>query len=88
VTLRASDDAEVISLIFENDDMDRISDFELKLMDIDEDHLDVPEDCEAYPTRFSMPSSEFSRIIRDLTPMGESVFIEVSKKLCQVFGQW
>jgi proliferating cell nuclear antigen len=58
-------------------DADRISDYELKLMDIDADTLGIPDtDYEACVT---MPSAEFARIVRDLSGLGESVKIEVSK---------
>jgi proliferating cell nuclear antigen len=58
-------------------DADRISDYELKLMDIDADTLGIPDT--EYDACVTMPSSEFSRIVRDLSGLGESVKIEVSK---------
>lgn len=58
-------------------DQDRISNFELKLMDIDSEHLDVPD------TRFtctvSMPSNEFQKICRDLYAIGDTIKISASK---------
>lgn len=50
----------------------------MKLMDIDSDTLGIPDTD--YDARVSMPSSEFSRIVRDLSSLGESVRIEVSKE--------
>lgn len=50
----------------------------MKLMDIDADTLNIPET--EYDVRVTMPSSEFSRIVRDLMQLGESVRIEVSKE--------
>lgn len=47
-------------------------------MDIDVDTLDIPET--EYDARVTMPSSEFTRIVRDLAQLGESVRIEVSKE--------
>lgn len=49
---------------------DRISDFEMKLMDIDSEHLGIPET--EYSTIVKMPSSEFQRIIRDLSVLGDT----------------
>jgi proliferating cell nuclear antigen len=50
----------------------------MKLMDIDSDTLGIPETD--YDARVTMPASEFSRIVRDLASLGESVRIEVSKE--------
>ena len=47
-------------------------------MDIDSDTLGIPDTD--YDARVTMPSSEFSRIVRDLSQLGESVRIEVSKE--------
>lgn len=47
-------------------------------MDIDADQLGIPDT--EYDARVTMPSSEFSRICRDLSQLGESVRIEVSKE--------
>ena len=48
----------------ENQSQDRISDFELKLMDIDSEHLGIPDT--EYKCQIKMPASEFQRICRDL----------------------
>ena len=50
----------------------------MKLMDIDSDNLGIPDT--EYDARVTMPSSEFTRIVRDLSQLGESVRIEVSKE--------
>eukprot|EP00966_Prymnesium_polylepis_P108100 2503098-Prymnesium_polylepis.1 len=42
VTLKADDNADAMTFMFENQNQDRISDFELKLMDIDSEHLGIP----------------------------------------------
>jgi len=47
-------------------------------MEIDADSLDIP--VTEYDARVTMPSSEFTRIARDLSLLGESVKIEVSKE--------
>ena len=48
----------------ENQSQDRISDFELKLMDIDSEHLGIPDT--EYKCQIKMPAGEFQRICRDL----------------------
>ena len=59
-------------------DSDRIAEYDMKLMDIDSENLGIPDTD--YDVRVTMPSGEFSRIVRDLSLLGESVRIEVSKE--------
>ena len=59
-------------------DSDRIAEYDMKLMDIDADTLNIPET--EYDARVTMLSTEFARIVRDLSQLGESVRIEVSKE--------
>lgn len=59
-------------------DSDRIAEYDMKLMDIDAETLGIPDTD--YDVRITMPSNEFSRIVRDLSLLGESVKIEVSKE--------
>ena len=49
---------------------ERISDFELKLMDIDSEHLGIPET--EHSAVVKMPSAEFQRICRDLASIGDT----------------
>lgn len=58
-------------------EQDKISDFELKLMDIDSEHLGIPDT--EYAATVKMPSAEFQRICRDLSSIGDTVTISVSK---------
>lgn len=55
-----------------------MSEFELKLMDIDQDQLGIPEG--EFEAQVEMPSTEFQRICRDLSSIGESVTVSVSKE--------
>lgn len=50
----------------------------MKLMDIDADTLGIPDT--EYDARVTMLAGEFTRIVRDLSSLGESVRIEVSKE--------
>ncbi|KAA1478803.1 proliferating cell nuclear antigen [Dentipellis sp. KUC8613] len=77
-TLKATDDGDVLSLTYEARNADRIAEYDMKLMDIDSDTLGIPDTD--YEARVTMPASEFSRIVRDLSLLGESVRIEVSKE--------
>jgi proliferating cell nuclear antigen len=47
-------------------------------MDIDQEHLGIPDT--SYDAQVTMSSSEFQKICRDLTTLGESVRIEVTKE--------
>lgn len=76
--IKAADDADILSLTYEARNSDRIAEYEMKLMDIDADTLNIPDTD--YDARVSMPSAEFTRIVRDLSQLGESVRIEVSKE--------
>ncbi|KAJ7594104.1 proliferating cell nuclear antigen, N-terminal domain-containing protein [Mycena floridula] len=77
-TLKATDDADVLNLVYEAKNSDRIAEYDIKLMDIDSDTLGIPDT--EYEARVTMPSAEFARIVRDLSQLGESVKIEVSKE--------
>ncbi|KAI0350732.1 proliferating cell nuclear antigen [Trametes cingulata] len=77
-TLKAADDADILTLTYEAKNADRIAEYEMKLMDIDADTLGIPDT--EYDASVTMPSSEFARIVRDLSLLGESVRIEVSKE--------
>ncbi|KJA22355.1 hypothetical protein HYPSUDRAFT_164534 [Hypholoma sublateritium FD-334 SS-4] len=77
-TLKAADEADVLNLVYEAKTSDRIAEYDMKLMDIDADTLSIPET--EYDARVTLPASEFARIVRDLSQLGESVRIEVSKE--------
>ncbi|KAH9888233.1 proliferating cell nuclear antigen [Xylariomycetidae sp. FL2044] len=78
LTLKAEDAPDSLSLIFESSSADRISEYDLKLMDIDQEHLGIPET--EYAATITMPSAEFKRICTDLMAMSESVTIEATKE--------
>ena len=96
VTLKATDNGDILNLIYEAKswpisiflpslinrprllDSDRIAEYDMKLMDIDTDALGIPDT--EYEARVTMSAVEFGRICRDLSQLGESVRIEVSKE--------
>jgi len=78
VTLKSDDNGDAMTFMFENSTQDRISDFELKLMDIDSEHLGIPDT--EYNCTVRMPSGEFQRMCRDLAILGDTVTISVSKE--------
>ncbi|CAG9461250.1 unnamed protein product [Pedinophyceae sp. YPF-701] len=77
ITVKADDEGDTVTFMFESPGQDKISDFELKLMDIDSEHLGIPD--QAYSAVIKMSSAEFQRICRDLGTIGESVVIAANK---------
>eukprot|EP00775_Hariotina_reticulata_P012575 gene12575-12705_t len=74
VTMKAADDGDVVTFMFESPKEDRVSDFEVKLMDIDSEHLGIPDT--EYAATVTMPSGEYQRICRDLSSIGDTgIFI-------------
>ena len=70
LTLKAEDAPDSLNLLFESAENDRISEYDLKLMDIDQEHLGIPDT--EYAATISMPSAEFRRICTDLMALSES----------------
>lgn len=78
ITIKADDGGDTVTFMFESPNQDKISDFEMKLMDIDSEHLGIPET--EYEAIIRMPSQEFARICRDLSSIGDTVVISASKE--------
>ncbi|XP_078175524.1 proliferating cell nuclear antigen-like [Carex rostrata] len=79
ITIKADDqNPDTMSLMFENPKHDRISDFEMKLMDIESEHLHIPDT--SYEATVRMPSQEFARICKDLSTIGDTVVISITKE--------
>jgi len=78
VTLRSQDNADTCSFVFESDTEDRISNFDLKLMDIDAEQLGIPET--EYQCVIRMPADEFQRICRDMQVLGDTIAIAATKE--------
>merc|ERR1719172_258380 len=77
ITLKSDDDGDSVSFMFESPKGDKVSDFEMKLMSIDSDHLGIPD--QEYSAKVSLPSAEFQRICRDLSSIGDTVSVSVTK---------
>jgi len=70
LSIKAEDAPDVVNLTFETSNQDRISEYDIKLMDIDQEHLGIPETD--YSAEIKLPSLEFQRICRDLSALSES----------------
>jgi len=78
VTLKADDNGDSVTFMFESPKQDKISDFELKLLEIDSEHLGIPDT--EYKAIVQMNAGEFQRICRDLTILGDTVSISATKE--------
>mmetsp|Transcript_21525 Transcript_21525/g.42285 ORF Transcript_21525/g.42285 Transcript_21525/m.42285 type:complete len:263 (+) Transcript_21525:98-886(+) len=77
LTLKAKDEPDVISLMFESKNQDRIMDFDMKLMDLEQEQLAIPET--EYKSKVTIPADEFRRIINDLQVLGDTCKITAEK---------
>merc|ERR1711976_1157374 len=78
IRLKAKSDADTVTFQCEGGDQDRISEFDLKLMQIESEHMEIPE--KQYKVVAKLPSSEFQKICRDLKEFGETMQISASKE--------
>lgn len=78
VVLKAEDEPDNLTMMFESTKTETIADFELKLMEIDNEQLGIPDT--PYKCTIQMPSSEFQRIIRDLQVLGDACTIACTKE--------
>jgi len=84
LTLRADTGSDALGLLFEGKN-DRVCEYALKLMDIDSEHLGIPD--ADYDATVTMSSAEFQRICRDLLMLSESVTISVTKEGVQFVSE-
>ncbi|KAK9453981.1 proliferating cell nuclear antigen, N-terminal domain-containing protein [Dipodascopsis uninucleata] len=77
VTLEAADQPDALVIRFENTQQDRISEYSLKLMNIDQEQLGIPDID--FNASITMPSAEFQRICRDMQLLSDSITIECTK---------
>lgn len=78
VTIKAQDNPDSVIFVFESENQEKVSDYEMKLMNLDQEHLGIPETD--YSCIIKLGSSEFARICRDLSQFGESVTIGCTKE--------
>ena len=64
--------------MFESPNQDRVSEYEMKLMDIDTEQLGIPET--EWAASVTMPSAEFQRICKDMAIIGDTLSISVDKQ--------
>jgi proliferating cell nuclear antigen len=62
ITVKAQDQADTVTFMFESPNQEKVSDYEMKLMNLDQEHLGIPETD--YSAVIKMPSAEFQRVVR------------------------
>merc|ERR1712241_241905 len=75
--MRYANDADTVNFQCETADEDRIADFDLRLMQIESEHMEIPE--QQYKVVAKLPSSEFLKVCRDLKEFGETMQIQATK---------
>merc|ERR1740121_2562504 len=76
--LRWQNDADTVAFQCESGGEDRIADFDLKLMQIESEHMEIPE--QQHKVIAKLPSAEFQKICRDLKEFGETMQVKASKE--------
>jgi len=77
ITLRAKDDGDTLTMIFEAKDESELHEYEVKLMNLDTEYLGIPDT--SYNVTAKLPAAKFQRICRDLTQIADSVTISCAK---------
>ncbi|KAH8404880.1 hypothetical protein KR222_008705 [Zaprionus bogoriensis] len=78
VTISAADRADKVRLSFESLNKERTAEYELRLLNLEQEHLGIPET--EYVCVAHLPAAEFARICRDMSAFSESVVIACSKE--------
>merc|ERR1712087_954837 len=76
--IRWQNDADTVNFQCESSEEDRIADFDLKLMQIESEHMEIPE--QHYKVLVKLPSAELQKICRDLKEFGETMQVQASKE--------
>ena len=76
ITLRHEDESDVLSIVAQGDA--KTSEFNMKLMEIDAETMGIPEI--EYVATVSIPSSEFTKICRDMAIFGDTVTVQVTRE--------
>ncbi|KAI8902083.1 proliferating cell nuclear antigen, C-terminal domain-containing protein [Globomyces pollinis-pini] len=77
LTLQAGEKSDYLTILFEGKN-DRMCEYDLKLMNIDADHLGVPEP--EYDAIVTMSSAEFKRICTDMKEISDNLTLSIDKE--------
>ncbi|XP_063902540.1 proliferating cell nuclear antigen-like [Zophobas morio] len=76
-TLKHQIDDATVSCLLESKVADKVSEFAMNLLEIDEERLGIPD--KEYDCKVTIPSIEFQRICRDLSKFSDTVSVKCSK---------
>ncbi|RWS29053.1 proliferating cell nuclear antigen-like protein, partial [Leptotrombidium deliense] len=77
ITIKAPDDGDKITLVFDAKNESEVAEYEIKLMNLDSEYLGIPDTT--YSVTVKMPAQKFQRICRDLAQIGDAVTISCVK---------
>jgi len=77
VLLAAEDGGDVLRLKLSDPTDARVSDFAMKLIEIEGDQLGIP--AQEYKASVEMNAAEFTKVVRDISSLGDTVQITVTK---------
>merc|ERR1711959_488743 len=75
--IHAENGADHVSFQTQSNSEDKIAEFDLKLMEIESDNMEIPE--QTYKCVIKLPSAEFLKIVKDLKEFGETMQVSASK---------
>ena len=78
LTIKMKENDDALSLLIESCDQERIMEFEIKLMDIDQEQLEIPET--EYDSSIEIQAVEFRKIVSDLKELGDTCDIGCKKE--------
>ena len=78
LTLETTEDNSGLKFKFENTETDRYIEFQMSLLDLDSEHLSIPD--QEPEASVELSCSEFQKVCKDLSQFGDTVKISVDKK--------
>jgi len=78
ITLQADQDPSTLKLVFENPKNGRSSEFHLNLMQLQVEHLSIPET--EYSSLVTINSGEFSKMCKELVQLSDALTIKTTKE--------
>jgi len=80
VTLRHQEDTDTLIIASEAEGGKKSTEFALKLMEIEQDAMGVPDSDQEYKAVLSMPADVFAKTCRDMATFGDTMTIDISKE--------
>jgi len=83
ITLQAEDNPSHLKLIFENPKTERVTEFTMNLISLDQEHLSIPDT--EYSSIVTIHSGEFTKICKELYSLNETLTVQTTQEFVQ-FG--